>query len=168
MNWFIRLVILGLLLSSKGFSQGVTQTIGPEGGTVVGPDGVAVTIAPGLKRPVRITIERISPTRLSSKLRLYPGEIVISPYYSISASEAIFIPNSSQPVEIRIPLPIGIRREEIFAALHYWGELEFGGSGKKFVWRRGFIDPFSIYSGYISKFSDLDRRPVTYVLVRRG
>jgi hypothetical protein len=161
-------VILGLLLPPTGFSQGVTQTVGPEGGTVVSPDGVTVTIAPGLKRPVRITIERISPSRLSSKLRLYPGETVISPYYSISASESVFIVNNSQPVEVRIPLPQGVKREEVVVNLHYWGESESGGSGKKYVWRRSLIDSFSTYPSYISKLYDLDFRPITYVLVRRG
>lgn len=168
MNRQLQTWMLALLFGcSLGFAQRVTQTIGPAGGTVIGPDGVTVIVFAGLQRPVQISIWRANPRLLSSQLELFPNETFISGFYSISASEFLSKIGTAT-IEVRIPIPKSIPQDQVIAGVHYWSGFSTDVTKKRFVWGRGNSRYNPSYDGFSDSFSAVGTIPVTYVLIRRG
>jgi hypothetical protein len=86
----------------------VTAVIGPQGGTVDGPDGVQVVVPPGaLAQPTTIGIARASAGSPSALPADNPPAGAI---YEFTPHDLVF----NAPVTLRMPVPAGAAGAEVF------------------------------------------------------
>jgi len=90
-------------------ASSVSVVIGPQGGTVDGPDGVQVIVPPGaLSQPTRIGIARNSAGAPAAPA-LNPA---VGSTYEFTPHDLVF----NKPVTLRMPVPAGAVGSEIFMA----------------------------------------------------
>lgn len=103
------LAMLAACGGGGGGGTAVTTVIGPEGGTLTGPDGVQVVVPAGaLDRPTEIGIAR-SAAGAPAALDAYP---VAGNVYELTPHDLLF----NVPVTIRAPVPSGASGTSVFMA----------------------------------------------------
>ena len=175
---FQPLILVVFLAFSHGLAQRVTQTVGLEGATIVGPDGFTVVIPANVlveNPPLTITIEKIHPKTLSRPIKLRPEETAISDYYSVTTSEFIAA-RTTELFEFYVPMPqgqvyvplFGNRHGGIIAGIQFYGYNRNNNYKKEFYWERGLYSrlPASLFSGHVTWLVRFGPEPITFVLIR--